>query len=430
MAKTNRREFVRTLAAGTAATYAGSGLIMAQERKVRIGLIGCGWWGMININAAYKAGGVETVAICDVDTENLEKSTAEIAKLQGARPKTFSSYKEMLDFPGLEAVIIATPPHWHALQFIDACRKGLDISCETAVSFDVREGRAMFQAAKQSGRVVQIGFQRRQSDAVKGAAEYVRSGKPGRILQVDAQIHYSPGLSPKKSIPPLATVDWDQWCGPAPKIPYHSNIVHRLWRHEQAYGNGHMIDWGIHWIDAVRLVLGETMPRTASAVGGLYHLKDQMNTPDTLTVHFEFEKCPVVWRHRLWGVEEYAPETNIGMFFYGEKETLFLNDQKMIVIPKGKNAERRVVDSRSDTSTLHLNDFLDCVRTRRQPACLIEDAYQSNVTVQLGMISYLSGSKVTWDAKNEKILGNPVAARMLKRDYRAPWKHPYASREK
>lgn len=426
MTSTNRRDFVRTLAAGTAAVIAGDGIAPAQDRKVRLGLIGCGWWGMINVNAAFKAGGVEMVAICDVDSENLEKSAADIEKLQGSRPKTFKMYREMLDHPGLEAVIIATPPHWHALQFIDACRKGLDIYCEKPVSYDLREGRAMIDAAKKSGRVVQIGFQRRQSDSVKAAAEYVRSGNAGRILQVDAQILYNPGLAPKKSAAPPPTLDWDEWCGPAPKIPFHSNIIHKNWRHELAYGNGHMIDWGIHWIDAIRVVLGESMPRTISAVGGNYHSQDRMNTPDLLTVNYEFERCPVVWRHRLWGVEEYSPETNIGMFFYGEKESIFLNDQKMIVMPKGKNAERRVIESKGDTSAMHLRDFLDCVRTRRQPACLIEDAYQSNATVQLGMIAYLSGSKVTWDAKTEKILGNPVAARMLKREYRAPWKHPYS----
>jgi len=427
MSVTNRRDFVRSLAAGTAATLAYGSLTSAQERKVKIGLIGCGWWGMINLNAAYKAGGIETVAICDVDSANLEASSAEIVKLQGTAPRSFKDYRELLEVQGLEAVIIATPPHWHALQFIDACQKGLDVYCEKPVSYDVREGRAMIEAARKSGRIVQIGFQRRQSETVKQAADYIRDGNAGKILQVDAQIHYSPGLKPKQSTTPPATVDWDLWCGPAPKIPFHSNIIHRLWRHELAYGNGHMIDWGIHWIDAIRHILEEPAPRTASAVGGLYHMKDQMNTPDTLTVHFEFEKCPVVWRHRLWGVEEYAPETNIGMFFYGEKETIFLNDQKFIVIPKGKGAQRRVVEANTDMSTLHIGEFLDSVRTRKQPSCLIDDACQSNLTVQLGMISYLTGSKVSWDAKTENIVGNPAAAKLLKREYRTPWKHPFNS---
>lgn len=427
MTVTRRRDFVRTLAAGTAATVAAGSLTTAQPRKVKVGLIGCGWWGMVNLNAAYKAGGVETIALCDVDTDNLEKSAVEVTKLQNSRPQTFKNYHDLLNAPGLEAVIIATPPHWHALQFIAACQKGLDIYCEKPIAYDVREIRAMIEAAKKSGRIVQIGFQRRHSETIKQAAEYIRSGQAGRILQVDAQINYSPGLKPRVNTAPLATVDWDMWCGPAPKIPYHSNIVHRLWRHELAYGKGHMIDWGIHWIDAIRFVLGESVPRTANAVGGLYHLGDQMNTPDTLTVHFEFGKCPVVWRHRLWGVEEYAPETNIGMFFYGEQATIFLNDQKMVVMPKGKGQERRVIETNTDTSMLHVGEFLESVRTRKQPSVLIEDAYQSNLTVQLGMLSYLSGAKVTWDAKGENIIGNPAAARMLRRDYRAPYKHPWSA---
>jgi predicted dehydrogenase len=283
----------------------------------------------------------------------------------------------------------------------------------------------MVDAAKKHNAIVQVGFQRRQSDAIKEAADYIRGGKAGRILQAEAHIHYDPNLAEAFARNTSAkSLDWDAWCGPAPKLPLTEKQGHFIWRFEQAYGNGHMVDWGIHWHDAIRFILGEGMPRSIQASGGTYYLADQMNTPDFLTVHYEFERCPVVWRHRLWGVQEFNPETNIGMFFYGDKETIFLNDERMVVIPKG-GGERRVVEAKNDTSAAHMADFLAAVRSKKQPSVTVEDGYRSTATVQLGMVSYLTRSRVDWDARAEKVVGNEAAAKLLKREYREPYEHPY-----
>jgi len=361
-----------------------------------------------------------------VDSEHLAKSAEDVEKLQGKRPATFKGYEELLASPGLEAVIIATPPHWHALQLIAALAHGLDIYCEKPLSYDIREGRAMVDAVQKSGRIVQIGFQRRQSAAFQAVRQHVQAGNAGRIVCAEANIHYTAGTKDPTPQPPPASLDWDLWCGPAPKIPYSPQVGHMNWRLEKTTGHGHLVDWGIHLVDATRVILGEGAPASVTAAGGLYELKDKITTPDVLTAHFDFATCPLTWRHRIWGAEEYTPEVSNGIFLYGEQATLFATDERWVVIPRGKGKERQVNEVKTDTGTAHMAEFLNAVRTRKPPGCLIADAYLSTSAVKLAMISYDTGTRVTWDAKEEMIRGNPPAAKLLKRDYRNPWQHPYA----
>ena len=181
-------------------------------------------------------------------------------------------------------------------------------------------------------------------------------------------------------------------------------------------------------MDATRFVLGEGMPRSVQAAGGIYYLKGKITTPDTLTAHFEFERCPVVWRHRLWGAVEYSPEVSNGIFFFGDKATVFASDNRWIIIPPGKGEGRKVMDVKPavEPGVLHMANFLEAVRTRKQPDCPPEDGFQSTAMVQLGMIAYNTKSLVNWDARSMQIVGNPAAAKLLKREYRAPYKHPWA----
>jgi predicted dehydrogenase len=244
-------------------------------------------------------------------------------------------------------------------------------------------------------------------------------------VQVDAQIHYKAGTKDPTPQDPPPSLDWELWCGPGPKIPYSPQVGHHNWRLERTSGHGHLVDWGIHLIDATRMVLGLSTPKQIMAAGGIYHYKDIITTPDTLTVHFEFDRLPVVWRHRLWGATEYNPEINNGIFFFGDEGTVFASDRRWVVIPPGRKAERKVHDAPADLGTAHMADFLDAVRDRRQPACPIEDGHRTTTTVQLGMIAYETASTVVWDEASEQIVGNEPAAKLLKRDYRAPWKHPY-----
>jgi len=423
-----RRQFIKVSSIGSAAVatsfYIPSSL---KDRKLRIGLIGAGWYGMVITKAALKAGGVEVTGICDVDSEHLNSSADELEKLQSLRPKTFKYYQDLLDMKGLDAVFIGTIPHWHALQFIAACEKGLDIYCEKPLSYDVQEGLAMVRAAKKAGNIVQIGFQRRQSKAFQKAKELIESGKIGTVSQIGAQIHFNPVLKDTTIQDPPASLDWEEWCGPAPKLDYRPNIGHLAWRLEKEYGNGHLVDWGIHHIDIIRKIMDEEMPEEFNTSGGLFVLKDKITTPDTLNSVMSFRKAPIIWQHRLWGTGDINGEFNNGIFFYGDKGTIFAEDAKVVLLTAGKDSQREDINLSADTMQQdHVASFLESVRNKDKNliSCPPEEAFKSTATVQLAMISYYTGSIVKWDQQNNEIIGNPAASALLKREYRDKYKHP------
>ena len=230
----NRRSFIQKTTISTLGmATAFSVPTYAQNSNLKVGLIGCGWYGMVITRAALKVGGVEIIALSDVDSAHLKTSADELEKLQGTRPEMHSDYEDLLEEKGLQAVLIATPPQWHALQFISACKKGLDIYCEKPLAYDVREGQAMVRAAREAGNMVQIGFQRRQSNAFKKAREIIEEGRVGTIHQIGAQIHYNPVLADHTIQDPPESLDWETWCGPAPKLDYRPSIGHMAWRLEK-----------------------------------------------------------------------------------------------------------------------------------------------------------------------------------------------------
>jgi len=423
-----RRKFIEMTTLGTAA-MASSLYIpsLQQDRKIRIGLIGAGWYGMVDINAAFKTGNVEVIGICDVDSDRLNTNADAIAKLQPERPKTFKYYKDLLDMKGLEAVFIASPPHWHALQFIAACEKGLSIYSEKPLSYDITEGLAMLKAYQKAGNIVQIGFQRRQSDAFKRCKELIESGRIGDVHQIVAQIHYDPGTHDTRIQDPPAALYWDEWCGPAPKLPYRPSIGHYNWRLEKEYGNGHLVDWGIHYIDLVRKTMGLDMPEEFHSSGGLYVLKDQITTPDTLVAKMAFSKVPVLWQHRMWGNGDVMTEFKTGVFFYGDKGTIVGQDGKLAVFGIGKEAKREDISlSSAAMQENHVGNFITAVKNKDKSnlMCTPEDAFKSTATVQLAMISYYTGTTVRWDQTKNEIIGNTEASKLLKREYREKYRHP------
>jgi predicted dehydrogenase len=423
-----RRKFIEMTTLGSAA-MASSLYIpsLQQDRKIRIGLIGAGWYGMVDINAAFKTNNVEVIGICDVDSDRLNTNADAIAKLQPSRPKTFKYYKDLLDMKGLEAVFIASPPHWHALQFIAACEKGLSIYSEKPLSYDITEGLAMLKAYQKAGNIVQIGFQRRQSDAFKRCKELIESGRIGDVHQIVAQIHYDPGTQDTKIQDPPAALDWDEWCGPAPKLPYRPSIGHYNWRLEKEYGNGHLVDWGIHYIDIVRKTMGLEMPEEFHSSGGLYVLKDQITTPDTLVAKMSFSKVPVLWQHRMWGNGDVMTEFKTGVFFYGDKGTIVGQDGRLAIFGIGKEAKREDISlSSAAMQENHVGNFISAVKNKDKSIlmCTPEDAFKSTATVQLAMISYYTGTTVKWDQSRNEIIGNPEASKLLKREYREKYRHP------
>ena len=423
-----RRNFIKNASLGSLALSSSVYVnALPADQKLKIGLIGAGWYGMVITKAALKVGGVEVIAVCDVDTDHLNSSADELAKLQGIRPKTYKFYNELLNIKELDAVFIGTPPHWHALQFIAACEKGLDIYCEKPLAYDIREGLAMVNAAKKTGNIVQIGFQRRQSLAFKKAKELIENGTIGNVHQITAQIHYVPGPQDITIQAPPSALDWEEWCGPAPKLDYRPNIGHKAWRLEKEYGNGHLVDWGIHHIDIIRRIMGESMPSEFYSQGGIFELKNKITTPDTITANMAFKKAPVVWQHRLWGIGDMNKEANNGIFFHGEKATLFANDSKVLIVQAGKDGKKEELSIPTELmQENHVANFLNAVKNKNKSLidCTPEDAFQSTATVQLAMISYYTGSLVKWDYSKKEIIDNKQASALLKRDYRGQYKHP------
>ena len=425
----DRRTFIKRSSLATAAVATGfhTPLFAQDIPSLKIGLIGSGWYGMVIAKAALQAGGVEIAAVCDVDTAHLKNSTVELETLQGSKPKEFKDYRDLLNVPGLDAVLIGTPPHWHALQFVDACKKGLPVYCEKPLAYDVEEGKAMIEAARKAGNIVQIGFQRRQSKAFQKAKELIQNGDLGRVRQIGAQIHYNPGNADTTIQDPPSSLDWDAWCGPAPKLPYSPSVGHGSWRLEKEYGNGHLVDWGIHHIDIIRTIMDFEMPESILATGSINVLKERITTPDTLLATMNFKDCPVIWQHRLWGAGDLNPQFNNGVFFYGEKATLFAADNKLILTPAGRNREQQVMDiDTPDMQEKHLAEFIHAVRAKNKNliSCNVEDAFQSTAAVQLAMISYESGSEVRWDTSGNTISGNDNARKLSARPYRQGYIRP------
>ncbi len=424
----DRRAFIQKTTLGTVAGVMAFPFISAgQNQKLKIGLIGAGWYGMVITKAALETGSVVVIAVCDVDSGHLQASIGEIEKLQGSKPVGYKNYQELLDIKGLQTVMIGTPPQWHALQFIAACEKGLDIYCEKPLAYDVDEGKAMVAAAKKAGNIVQIGFQRRQSNAFKKAKELIQSGTLGKVHEIGAQIHYNPVLADTNIQAPPASLDWDAWCGPAPKLDYRPNIGHKAWRLEKEFGNGHFVDWGIHHIDIIRHIMDFGMPTSFYTTGGLNTLAGQITTPDTLRAVLNFEQCPVIWQHRLWGTGDLTAQFNNAVFFYGEKATLFASDNRLILMPAGRDKQQEIMDIPTEKmQENHVSDFINAVKAKNKGllSCTIEDAFQSTATVQLGMISYYTGSEVKWDAQKQTIADNKKAAELMARPYRSNYKRP------
>jgi predicted dehydrogenase len=399
-----------------------------QNKKLRLGLIGSGWYGMVLMKAALKEGNVEVAAICDADQQHLLESSDELEKLQGKRPATFKAYQDLLKAKNLDAIFIGTQPHWHALQFIEACEKEYPVYCEKPLAYDIREGQAMFKAAEAARNIVQIGFQRRQSQAFQAVKDYIKSGKAGEIHQIKAQIHYGANIKDTTVQNPPQTLDWDLWCGPAPKLPYRPSIGHLSWRLEKEYGNGHLVDWGIHHLDIIRRIMDFPAPESAQAAGGIFVLKDKITTPDVLSATWIFNEIPVNWEHKLWGAAEYNQELNNGIFFYGTKATLFASDHKMTIIPNEKDAVKEEKEIRtSDMQERHVHEFLRAVRENKPDliSCHIEDAWHSTTTVHLAMHAYESGKSLNWNAKKHQVENNTEAAQLVMRPYRKGYQHPF-----
>ena len=427
-----RRDFLA--AAGAAGVVMAGPIVRGAEKpakKYRTALVGSGWWGMNILHVAVASGRCQVVAMCDVDRNQLDPAAKDIEKLTGDVPHRYRDYRELLDREKPEIVIVATPDHWHPLVMIAAVKAGAHVYVEKPIGHTVYEGRAMVQAARQAGRVVQVGTHRRVSPHNMSAMKFLRDGRAGKIGMVRAFVHYGggPGRREPDSDPP-AGLDWDFWCGPAPLRPFNRRMHPRGFRAFLDYANGQLGDWGIHWMDQILWWTEEKHPRTVFSTGGRHIKQDNTDAPDTQVVQFKFDAFTVEWEHRLYAANN-AEKHNVGCYFYGTEGTLHLGWQDgWTFYPAGEGQVIHVGPQLNKPDDQNINglwdDFLKCIETGGRPVCDIELGHRSTTMSLLGMLSLKLGRSVQWDGEKQIVVGDPEASRLLRREYRAPWKYPEA----
>ncbi|GDX41184.1 oxidoreductase [Armatimonadota bacterium] len=439
----NRRAFI---AGSTAVGLAGSRAMSAefQDKKLRVGLIGCGWYGKCDLFRLIQVAPVEVVSLCDVDKRMLSEAVDMISKRQAShkRPRAFTDYREMLKEKDLDIVLIGTPDHWHALHMIAAVEAGADVYCQKPISVDVLEGQAMLAAARKHNRVVQIGTQRRSTPHLAEAREIVREGRLGKIALVETCCYYHMRASGHPAdIAPPDYLDWEMWTGPAPLRPYYPIAHPRGWRAFNEYGNGIVGDMCVHMLDMVRWMMGLGFPKTISSAGGILVDKASIaNISDTQTATFDYGDTKILWQHRSWG-QASDPQYPWSAILYGEKGTLKASVMGYDFTPaQGQSIHKNVtyeLEQYPEDKTEqdlekhvapairhHMQDFLRAVDNRGRPVADIEEGYISTTTCILANLSMKLGRTLEWDIAKQRVVKDDEANRLLRRPYRKPWVHP------
>jgi predicted dehydrogenase len=444
MTATRRRFLHSSLAAGVAAGAAivAAPAVHAQERakKYRTALIGTGWWGMNILGEAVASNECQVVALCDVDESQLKTATEKLRPQTADQPKHYGDFRELLDKEKPEICIVATPDHWHPLVMIAAVKAGANVYVEKPIGHTIREGRAMIRAARDTGKVVQVGTHRRVSPHNVSGMEFLKSGKAGKIGMVRAFVHYG-GNGPEKPRPneePPKGLNWDMWCGPAPLRPYNPLIHPKGFRNVLDYANGTLGDWGIHWMDQILWWTDEKWPRRISSVGGRYIKGPAVNgpqgqttdAPDCQVAQFEFESFTAVWEHRQFAGNNAEKGETVGCYFYGTNGTFHQAWQKgWTLYSVNANApvqhqDPQLHDPDSQNIKELFADFLDAIKTKRRSVCDIEVAHRSTNMSLLGMLSLKLGRSLQWDGEKEVVVGDNEANKLLSREYRKPWEYP------
>jgi len=401
--------------------------------RVTVGLIGAGRMGMWNLNDFMKQDDVQVAAICDVYAPNMA-----VAALKAQQAERYKDFRKLLDRKDIDAVIVATPDHWHAPVMIMACQAGKDVYVEKPISLTLDEGRKMVEAARRSNRVVQVGTQQRSGTHFQKAVEIVRSGKLGKISFVrtwNFGNQYPAGIGNPPDSDPPDDLDWDMWLGPAPRVRFNANrfgVAPERWSTFRCfwdYAGGMMTDWGVHLIDIVQWAMDVQYPTRVSATGGKLCLTDNRETPDTLFVTYQYPGFVCTYENRECNGNSINGQ-GYGIMFHGTEGTLYVNREFYEIMPEKKpGQDKKLVDridpvkerSSNDSHLAHVRNFLDCVKSRQRPISDIEIGHRSTSTCLLGNVAYRSAERITWDGKTERIANSSSASKYLSKQYRKGW---------
>jgi predicted dehydrogenase len=427
MSRLTRRTFIKRtalLGAATALSARSWARIAGANGDVRVAVVGLNGRGKNHLAALAKIPGVRVVALCDVDTAVLARA----AQPFGAGVKTYTDLRALLASPEIDAITIATPNHWHSLAGIWACQAGKDVYVEKPVSHNIWEGRQLAAAAKKYGRVVQAGMQIRSGEGLIEAVDWIRAGHFGKITVARGFCYKrrkSIGLTEGPQ-PIPATVDYDLWCGPAPKAPLRRAHLHYDWHWQFPTGNGDVGNQGIHQMDVARWFLGEPgLPRHTLSVGGRLGYVDDGETPNTQVIFHDYATAPLLFEVRglpskpdtadiatpgLTGAEAAAAladtmdkyrGVNIGNVIDCEGGSLIIpnyftavaHDRDGKIVKEFKGEDR------------HMANFIDVVRSRKTAELFgpIDEGHISSALCHLGNISHELGRAAAPEAIREKI---------------------------
>ena len=444
----NRRDFSKgVLAAGALASLPATARPFAANERVRLGWIGVGNRGDQLLDAFLPHDDCEVVAICDVYEPYLEPAN----KKAGGKATLYRDYRKLLEHKGLDAVVIATPDHWHALQFIDACKAEKDVYCEKPLSLTISEGRRMVETARKTNRITQVGLHRRSAPFIMEAVKLIHDGAIGDVTVAKAYHlrNESPmGIGNPKDCDPPPGLDWDIWLGPAAKVPYNPNRCFYKFRWFWEYSGGQLTNFGTHYLDVIQWALGQDAPKSVCAMGGKYVMEDNREIPDTMEAVWEYDRCLATFSQfnanaaagniRGWELEFRGTK---GTMLYARRERLRDHSRKH---PDARNARPQPLESqrkpsarqcdqtssRSDEvskegstdTTFHARNFLDCVKDRKETHCPVETGHRSSSATLLARIALMRKKLLTWDAKAERFTNDEEANKLLGYQYREPWK--------
>lgn len=459
----SRREFILKSSAAMAGMTVGlnafSSLqterIFGANDKIRLGFIGIGNRGSQLMQLFMRNNDVEVAALCDVYEPFLQRDRTKVHerffssdKIPGMdegfgnEVKRFGDFRKLLEQKDIDAVVVATPDHWHAIQCIQACDAGKDVYVEKPLTITIKEGRAMVEAQKRTGRIVQVGLNRRGNVVYQKLAKEIKEDKIGKVLSASAfriSNMFPNGIGKMQPEQPPRDFNWDMWLGPRAFRPFQYNVAPYYFRWWSDYSS-QMGNWGVHYMDVIRWLTGEEAPNAISAVGGKYVLEDDRDIPDTMDVIYEFKSGRII----KFSIYEGSSGSGINggeVELNGTKATLVASENGYEMRPSrpGQFQDwKKLADSekfepektpapadkgfREDSTSGLIRNFLDCVKSKDQPWCPLEEGHRSTTFAHLANISLAVGQKLIWDGEKEKFTNSEKANQLLHYEYRKPWK--------
>lgn len=440
-----RREFLKQVSQTTAAaTIAGAALTGCVQRaasknlvngKITVGCVGFRGRGNQLLLGFGACDDAEVNYACDLDTEVLDRRTSEFASKYGRTPEKLTDFRRIIDDKAVDAVVLGTPDHWHALPTIYACQAGKDVYVEKPDGHDMLEGLTMTAAAKKHGRIVQLGTQARSDPELIALEEYVRTGVLGRVVMAKAwesTKQKNLGNPPDGDAP--ATVDYDFWLGPAPKRPFNPLRFHGNWRWFFDYGAGDLANDGVHRLDQARWFMeaavaasGEKpvgLPRSVSASGGKYYFDDAQEWPDTLMVTYDYPGRLLTYEMRIWAPYPIDGEGE-GAAVFGDLGYIVIGGSRWRHFDAKGQLVKEQTRAKSNADAAHFRNFLDCMRSRKKPTADLETVGRiSSLLCHQGNAAWRAGETVRFDYDKNRFTTDAANEFLGRKEYRKPWLLP------